>query len=65
MKIEEAKSATWSNADLIISQGKHSLHGSKPWTLQTMGCGHQGDYISIGYETLLQNDTKMNGRVTS
>ncbi|KAB7506569.1 Calcium-activated chloride channel regulator 2 [Armadillidium nasatum] len=63
MNIEEAKSATWSNADLIISQRKHSLHGSKPWTLQTMGCGHQGDYISIGYETLLQNDTKMNGRL--
>nr|XP_053656480.1 LOW QUALITY PROTEIN: calcium-activated chloride channel regulator 3A-1-like [Cherax quadricarinatus] len=55
--LQNATSETWQGAEMRVTQGRHPQHGTRPWTLQTRGCGHLGDYISMGYEFLLQNNT--------
>lgn len=53
----------WDNADLRVTQERHPHHGPRPWTLHTRGCGQSGDYISLGHELLLQNNTLVNSRL--
>ncbi|XP_066980040.1 calcium-activated chloride channel regulator 1-like [Macrobrachium rosenbergii] len=61
--LQEAISETWDRSDLRVTLGKHPRHGSRPWTLHTKGCGKTGDYISMGHELMLVNDTLNNGRL--
>ncbi|KAK8721499.1 hypothetical protein OTU49_012749 [Cherax quadricarinatus] len=61
--LQNATSETWQGAEMRVTQGRHPQHGTRPWTLQTRGCGHLGDYISMGYEFLLQNNTGITGRL--
>lgn len=43
----------------------HPIFGHYPWTQQSRGCGLPGDFISVGYNYILQfNDTE-NGIVGS
>lgn len=53
--LQNATRETWDSADLRVTQNRHPRHGPRPWTLHTQGCGHTGDYVSLGHELLLQN----------
>jgi hypothetical protein len=46
--------------DAIIRIGSdHPVFGSSPWTQQSRGCGLPGDFISVGYNYILQfNETE-------
>jgi len=47
---------------------EHPVFGHLPWTQQSRGCGLQGDFISVGYHSILQfNETEngINGHVTN
>lgn len=63
--LQNATQETWDTADLRVTLGRHPRHGSRPWTLHTRGCGHTGDYVSLGHELLLQNSSHVpaNGRL--
>ncbi|CAL4244949.1 unnamed protein product, partial [Meganyctiphanes norvegica] len=53
----------WATADLRVTHGRNPVHGYRPWTLQTQGCAKPGNYISMGYELLLENTTETAGRL--
>lgn len=59
--LHNATGENWDNADLRVTQERHPHHGPRPWTLHTRGCGQSGDYISLGQELLLQNNSLANG----
>ncbi|XP_066979536.1 calcium-activated chloride channel regulator 1-like [Macrobrachium rosenbergii] len=61
--LQSTRGETWDGADLRVTQGRHPRHGPRPWTLHTKGCGQTGDYISLGHDLLLSNDTIINGRL--
>lgn len=47
---------------------EHPVFGHLPWTQQSRGCGLEGDFISVGYHSILQfNETEntINGHVTN
>jgi len=46
--------------DAVIRIGSdHPVFGSSPWTQQSRGCGLPGDFISVGYNYILQfNETE-------
>lgn len=61
--LQNATNETWEAADVRVTQERHPHHGPRPWTLHTRGCGQTGDYISIGHDLLMQNNTLVNGRL--
>ncbi|XP_042214205.1 calcium-activated chloride channel regulator 1-like [Homarus americanus] len=63
--VHNATGETWDNADVRVTQERHPQHGPRPWTLHTRGCGQSGDYVSLGHELLLQNNTLANGRLVA
>lgn len=47
---------------------EHPVFGHLPWTQQSRGCGLEGDFISMGYHSILQfNETEntFNGHATN
>ncbi len=47
---------------------EHPVFGHLPWTQQSRGCGLEGDFISVGYHSILEfNETEraFNGHVTN
>ncbi|ROT62612.1 putative epithelial chloride channel protein-like [Penaeus vannamei] len=58
----DAAGESWEAADLRVSKGRHPQHGARPWTLHSRGCGHRGDYVSLGHQSLTANASTLTGR---
>ncbi|XP_042891198.1 calcium-activated chloride channel regulator 1-like [Penaeus japonicus] len=58
----DAAGESWASADLRVSKGRHPQHGTRPWTLHSRGCGHHGDYVSLGHQSLTGNASALAGR---
>ncbi|XP_037803249.1 calcium-activated chloride channel regulator 3A-1-like [Penaeus monodon] len=58
----DAAGESWEAADLRVSKGRHPQHGARPWTLHSRGCGHRGDYVSLGHSSLTTNASALAGR---
>ncbi|XP_042871894.1 calcium-activated chloride channel regulator 3A-1-like [Penaeus japonicus] len=58
----DAAGESWTAADLRVSKGRHPQHGTRPWTLHSRGCGHHGDYVSLGHQSLTGNASALAGR---
>ena len=52
---------SYGTADLKVTHGRHPTYGARPWTLQTQGCAMKGDYVSMGQEILVNNETVNTG----
>lgn len=57
----DAAGESWEAADLRVSKGRHPHHGARPWTLHSRGCGHRGDYVSLGHQSLTANASTLAG----
>lgn len=57
----DAAGESWEAADLRVSKGRHPQHGARPWTLHSRGCGHRGDYVSLGHSSLTTNASALAG----
>jgi len=59
----------WQDGDFLVS-GDHPVHGERPWTQQSLGCGRPGDFIYLPRSFVFnageivahneQNDTRRN-----
>ena len=43
--------------------GDHPVHGSFPWTQQSLGCGHPGEFVYLPYSFLAPSNSSQLGRM--
>uniref|UniRef100_A0A2P2I9G5 Epithelial chloride channel protein-like n=1 Tax=Hirondellea gigas TaxID=1518452 RepID=A0A2P2I9G5_9CRUS len=61
--ITEAENESWDTANIRVTHSQDPKYGVKPWTLQSQGCGHQGDYIRVAHHLFRQNTSYDNGNL--
>ena len=49
----------------ILVGGDHPVHGSFPWTQQSLGCGHPGEFVYLPYSFLAPSNSSQLGKMIS
>ena len=49
----------------ILVAGDHPVHGSFPWTQQSLGCGQPGEFVYLPYSFLAPSNSSQLGKMIS